>query len=204
MFVAFAGRITVVAAGVDNVYLFPGVQADVVHDQMVVRGVLGINIPTHAMRITQAQCVDLVADRAIRDVRERIVVRNEILAIGAKRARRVDAHIVGTNANDLAAECAEHLGTGANCRRATFAHGGVADRNIHHPPVGIVGPRGRVEDDVAHRVDLALCIDPQQLAAEPSKVVLLVFVSVHSIKHDCDGSRCPGHRPTVSLRNSTY
>ena len=87
MLIAFALRVTVVAAGVNDVHLFPRVQADVVDDEMIVRGILWIDVPTHAVRVSQTQGEHLVLDGRVADGGKRIVVGDAVAAVCAQGAR---------------------------------------------------------------------------------------------------------------------
>ena len=108
--VAFALRVAVVGAFVNDVDRFPGVQPDRVGDQPVVGGVGGIDRPGQPMGIAEAVRPDLLPRARRRD--ERIVVGNPIAAVLADRARRRVLVQIGNDAENLAFEVVEPLRVG--------------------------------------------------------------------------------------------
>ena len=160
--VAFAARVAVVGAFVNEVDRFPRVEPDRVGDQPVVRRVGRIDRPVQPMRIAEAVGPDFLAGARRRD--KRIVVGDAIAAVLADRAGRHVLVQIGNDAEDLAFEVVEPLRVGPDRHDRRFARRAVAAFEVEHAPVGIAAPRRRIEDQIAHRVTARIELHAQQLA----------------------------------------
>ncbi len=113
------------------------------------------------MRIAQAVCPDLLA--CAFECRKGIVVRDPVPPVLADRARRRVFAQVGHDAQDLSDEGVEPLRI-QTADVFLLAGAGIANADVHDPPVGIAGPRDGIEDHLAQRVDGRGVLEPHQLS----------------------------------------
>ena len=113
------------------------------------------------MRVADAVGPDLRAGAS--DAHERIVSRHAVAAVVADGAGvRVLAEI-RNDAEDLADERIQPLRV-ETVAATRITGAAIAAGNVQHAPVGVAGARGRIERDVAERMDPAVEGNAKQLA----------------------------------------
>ena len=159
--ISLAQRVSVVRALVNDVDGFPRVQPDRVRDQAIVACVCGIDRPVQAMRIAQARRPDLLPRAGYKH--ERIVVRDPVASVLARRAGRLVFPRVRDDAQNFADERIEPLRVHANAQ-PRLTGSAVAAPDIEDAPLGIPTAGRRIEREIAQRMNACVELHAHQLA----------------------------------------
>src|SRR5438552_16962537 len=113
------------------------------------------------MRVAQTERPDLGARASFRD--EWVVVRNPVTAVLAHAARRRLLREIRNEPQNLADERVEPLRILSDAE-ARLAGAAVARADVHHAPLAVAGLSGRVEQEVAERMNARVVGDAHHLA----------------------------------------
>src|SRR5262249_31334655 len=91
---------------------------------------------------------------------ERIVLRNAIAPVLADGARIFLVVEIRNDPQNLSEQRIEALRIRSHCRVLRFSSAAVPAGDIEDSPVRAAGPRGGIENQIAHRMDAGVLFDP--------------------------------------------